>query len=105
MDGTGGDFDFSSGRNHGEEKSGATQILQYEAPTGNNGFAQLYAYDPEHTSLETNAEDLHLKLDYEMHMGTKLDYIFFQKSRLLQPSEIQLLKNESEKEEPRSSLF
>ena len=31
-----------------------------------------------------------------MHMGTKLDYLFFQSSRLLQVSEIQLLKNQCE---------
>ena len=33
-----------------------------------------------------------------MHMGTKLDYLFFQSSRLLQASEIQLLKNQCEQE-------
>ena len=36
--------------------------------------------------------------NYEMHMGTKLDYLFFQSSRLLQASEIQLLKNQCEQE-------
>ena len=33
-----------------------------------------------------------------MHTGTKLDYLFFQSSRLLQVSEIQLLKNQCEQE-------
>ena len=33
-----------------------------------------------------------------MHMGTKLDYLFFQSSRLLQASEIQLLKNQCQQE-------
>ena len=33
-------------------------------------------------------------MDYAMHMGTKLDYIFFQSSPLLQASEIQLLKKQ-----------
>ena len=41
---------------------------------------------------------MHLNMDYEMHMGTKLDYLFFQNSRLLQASEIQLLKNQCEEE-------
>ena len=33
-----------------------------------------------------------------MHMGTKLDYLFFLNSRLLQASELQLLKNQCEQE-------
>ena len=33
-----------------------------------------------------------------MHMRTKLDYLFFQSSRLIQASEIQLLKNQCEQE-------
>ena len=41
---------------------------------------------------------MYLNMDYEKHMGTKLDYIFFQSSRLLQASEIQLLKNHCEQE-------
>ena len=39
-----------------------------------------------------------LNMDYEMHMGTKLDYLFFLSSRILQASEIQLLKNQCEQE-------
>ena len=42
-------------------------------------------------------------MDYEMHIGTKLDYLFFQSSRLLQASEIQILKNQCEKE--RTQIF
>ena len=37
-------------------------------------------------------------MEYEMDMGTKLDYFFFQSSRLLQASVIQLLKNQCEHE-------
>ena len=91
-------FDLRSGRNLGKERTGATQLLQYIPPTENNGFAQLYAYGPKHTSHKTSNEDLYLNMDYEMHMGTKLDYLFFQSSRLLQASEIQLLKNQCERE-------
>ena len=93
-----GGFDLRSGRNLGKERNGATQLLQYISPTENNGFAQLYAYDPKHTSQETSDEDKYLNMDYEMHMGTKLDYLFFQSSQLLQASEIQLLKNQCEQE-------
>ena len=37
-------------------------------------------------------------MDYEIHWGTKLDCLSFQSSRLLQVSEIQLLKNQCEQE-------
>ena len=93
-----GGFDLKSGRNLVKERNGVTQLLQYTPTTENNGFAQLYAYDPKHTSHRTNDEDMYLNMDYEMHMGTKLDYLFFQSSRLLQASEIQLLKNQCEQE-------
>ena len=91
-------FDLRSGRNLGKERNGATQLLQYIPPTENNGFAQLREYDPKHTSHKTSDEDMYLKMDYEVHMGTELDYLFFQSYRLLQISEIQLLKNQCEQE-------
>ena len=39
-----------------------------------------------------------LNLDYELHQGTKLDYLFFESSKMLECSEIQLLKNLCEQE-------
>ena len=42
---------------------------------------------------------MYLNMDYERQMGTKLDYLFFQSSRLLQASGIQLLKNQCEQEQ------
>ena len=93
-----GAFDLKSGRNLGKEQNCATQILQYIAPTVTNGFAELYAYDPKHTSHNTSDEDMYLNMDYEAHMGTNLDHLAFQSSRLLQASEIQLLKNQYEQE-------
>ena len=93
-----GGFDLRSGRNLGKERNGATQLLQYIPRTENNGFTQLCAYVPKHTSHKTSDEDIYLNMDYEMHMGTKLDYLFFQSLRLLQASEIQLLKTQCEQE-------
>ena len=68
-----GGFDLRSGGNLGKEQNGATELLQCIASQENNGFAQLYAYDPRHTSHLTRDEDLYLNMDYEMHMGTKLN--------------------------------
>ena len=95
---TSGGFNLRSGRNLGKERNGATQLLQCIAPTENNGFAQLYAFDLTHTSHKTSDEDMYLNMDYEMHLGTKMDYLFFQSSQLLQASEIQLLKNQCKQE-------
>ena len=39
-----------------------------------------------------------LNMEYEMHMGTKLQFFFFQSSRLLQVSEAQLWKNQCNQE-------
>ena len=41
---------------------------------------------------------MYLNMDYEMHLGTKLDYLFFRSSQLLQASEIPLFKNQCEQE-------
>ena len=40
-----------------------------------------------------------LNLDYELQQGTKLDYLFFESSRALKPSELHLLKNRCEQEQ------
>ena len=71
-----GGFDLRSGRNLGKERNGATQLLQYIPPSENNGFAQLYAYDPKHISHKTSDEVMYLNMDYEMHKGTKLFFFF-----------------------------
>ena len=71
-----------SGRNLGKERNGATQSLQYTAPTKNNGLFQCNGYNPKHTSHKTSDGDMFLNMDYEMHMGTKLDKFFVQSSRV-----------------------
>ena len=70
-------------------------------PQAKNDFGQLYAHNPqlEGTQLQ-KADDpnSYLNMDYEMHLGTKIDYLFFQSLRLLQATEIQLLQNQCEQE-------
>ena len=92
---------MDTGRNLGREKIGATKILQYLGPRAKNDFGQLYAHNPqlEGTQLQ-RADDpnSYLNMDYEMHLGTKIDYLFFQSSRLLQATELQLLQNQCEQE-------
>ena len=49
-------------------------------------------------SHKASDDDMYLNVDYEILMGTKLNHLFFQSSRLLQASQIQLLKNQCEQE-------
>ena len=56
-----------------------------------------------HTTWNIRPTKLVLKktyqnVDYEMHMGAKLDFLFFQSSFSLQVSKMQLLKNQREQE-------
>ena len=94
-------FDMDTGRNLGREKNGATKILQYLGPREKNDFGQPYAHNPQLEGTQLKQEgnpDSYLNMDYEMHLGTKIDYLFFQSSRLLQATEIQLLQNQCEQE-------
>ena len=94
-------FDMDTGRNLGRDQNGATKILQYLGPKEKGHFGQLYAHNPKlegTQKVETADPDNYLNIDYEMHLGTKIDYLFFQGSRLLQATEIQLLQNQCEQE-------
>ena len=74
--------------------SGGTQHLPYYQPSVSSD-GRVFVRKPEspHTD-DSNPGTLHyLNLDYELHQGTKLDYFFFQSSKMFQGSEIQLLKN------------
>ena len=64
-------------------------------------FGLLYAHNPklEGTQKSQAADpDNYFNVDYEMHFGTKIDYLFFRSSRLLQSTEIQVLQNQCEQE-------
>ena len=99
-------FDMETGRNLGRGKNGATKILQYLGPREKNDFGQFYAQNLrlEKTQIKQEEKlDSYLNKDYEMHFGTKIDYLFFQSSRRLQVTEIQLLQNRCEQE--RTQIF
>ena len=94
-------FDMDTGRNLGRGQNGATKILQNLGPKEKGDFGQLYAHNPklEGTQrVQTSDPDNYLNIDYEMHLGTKIDYLIFQSSRLLQATEIQLLQHQCEQE-------
>ena len=76
-----------------------TQHLQYYQPSVLFDD-KLFVHKPEsHHTDNPNPETPHyLNLDYEIHQGTKLDYLFFESSKMLESSEIQLLKNLCEQE-------
>ena len=83
------------------DKNGATNILQYLGPKEEGDFGQLYAHNPKlegTQKLQTADPDNYLNIDYEFHLAMKNDYLFYQSSRLLQATEIQLLQNQCEQE-------
>ena len=79
--------------------SGGTQLLQnYQPSVSSNGRVFVHKPESPHTD-NLNPETSHyLNPDYEFHQGTKLDYLFFANSKMLEGSEIQLLKNLCERE-------
>ena len=87
-----GGFHLASGKMMGF--SGGTQHLQYYHPSASSD-GRLFVHKPEsHHTDKPNSELPHyLNLDYELHQGTKLDYLFLESSTMLEGSEIQLLKN------------
>ena len=73
-------FDMDTGRNLGRDRNGATKILQFLGPKEKGDFGQLSAHNPtlEGTQkLQLADPDTYLIIDYEMHLGTKIDYLFF----------------------------
>ena len=92
-----GVFDLVSGRRMGF--SGGTQHLQYYQPSASSD-GRLFVHKPESPPTDNpNIETPHyLNLDYELHQGTKLNYAFFESSKMLEDCEIQLLRNLCEQE-------
>ena len=87
-------FDMDTGRNLGHDLNGATKVLQILRPKEKGNFGKLYARNSELEEiqiLQTQDPNTYLNIDYEMHLGTKIDSSFFQSSRLLHLTEIQLL--------------
>ena len=99
-------FDMETGRDLGREKIGATKILQYLGPREKNNFAQLHADNPklEGTQFQqAENPDSYLDMDYELHLGTKIDYLskvqdFFKRLKY------SYYKTSVNKNVPRSSL-
>ena len=102
MDSSSEGSDIDIGRNLGRDQTGATKILQTLRPKEKGHFLQLYAHNPQlegTQKLQTENPDSYLKIAYhEMHLATKIYFLFFQSSRLLQATEIQLLQNQCEQE-------
>ena len=92
-----GGFDLASGKRLGF--SGGTEHLKYYQPSVSSD-GKLFVHKPEspHTDNPNPDTPHYLNLDYELHQGTKLDYLFFESSKMLEGSEIQLLNNLCEQE-------
>ena len=86
------EFDLASGKRMGF--SGGTQHLQYYQPSVSSD-GRLFVHKPESPHTDNlNPETPHyLNLDCELHQATKLDYLFFESSKVLKSYKIRLLKN------------
>ena len=88
-----GGFDMKTGRKLNEL---GPHLLQYQ-----NNFllkpGNLYMYSPQPKPADPDINTW-LNIDYELQQGTKLEYLFFESSRELQASELNLLKNQCEQE-------
>ena len=90
-----GGFDMKTGRKPNE--LGRKHFLQHQNKAFHSKPGNLYIY-----SLQCKPADPYintwLNMDYELQQETKLDYIFFESSRALQASELNVLKNQCEQE-------
>ena len=86
-----GGFHLASGKRMGF--SGGTQHLQYYQPSVSTD-GRLFVQKTESTRTDdpNSGTPHYLNLDYELHQGTKLDYLFFENSKMLEGSQIKLLK-------------
>ena len=90
-------LDPASGKRMGFSEG--TQHLQHYQPSVSTG-GRLFVHKPGSPHADNpNPGTLHyLKLDHELRQGTKLDYLFVETSKMLEGSEIPLLKNLCEQE-------
>ena len=75
------------------KKNGATKILQNLRPIDKSDFSQFYAHNPRlERTQKSQTEDLKnfLNMECEKHLGTKIDFLLVQSSRLLQATQIQI---------------
>ena len=95
-----GRFDLASRKRMGF--SGGTQHLQYYQPSVSCD-GRLFVQKPEspHTDDPNPGTPHYLNMENELHQGTELDCVFFESSKMLEGSEIQLLKNLCEQERTR----
>ena len=94
-------FDLASGKGMGF--SGGLQHLQYyQFSVSSDGKLFVHKHESPHTDKPNTETPHYLNLDYELHQGTKLDYLFFESSKMLEGFEIQLLKNLCEQERTQS---
>ena len=87
-----GGFDLAAGKRMGF--SGGTEHLPYYQPSVSSD-GSLFVHKPEspHTDNPNSETPHYLNLVYELHQGTKLDYLFLESSKMLEDSEIPFLKN------------
>ena len=72
-------------------------FLQYQNIAFFSKRGNLYVYSPQHKPADPYINTW-LNTNYESQQGKKLDYLFFERSRAVHTSELNLLKNQCEQE-------
>ena len=89
-----GESDMKTGRKFNEL---GPHLLQYHKDAFFSKPGNLYVYIPQSKPAKPYINTW-LNIDKELQQGTKLDYLFFESSRALQASELNLLKNQCDQE-------
>ena len=99
-----GGFDVASGKRMGF--SGGTQHLQYyQISVSSDGKLFVHKSESTHTDKPNPETPHYLNLDYELHQVTKVDFLLFESSKMLEGSEKQLLKKLCEQERTQISAI
>ena len=89
-----GEFNMKIGRKFNELGS---HFLQYQNNTFFSKPVNFYIFSPQPKPADPYINTW-LNMDYELQLSRKLDYLFFESSRTLQVSELNLSKNQCQQE-------
>ena len=89
-----GGFDMKTGQKINEL---GPHLVQYQNNALFSKSGNLYVYSPQPKPADPYINTW-INMDYELKQGTKLGYLFFDSSRALQASELNLSKNQCEQE-------
>ena len=92
-----GGFDLASLKRMGFSRW-IPHLQNYQPSVSSDGRLFVHKSESPLTDFSDLEAPHYFNLDYELHQGTKLNYLFFESSKMFEGSKIQLLKNLCEQE-------